>query len=77
MQIKSIISYNLYVSVLMYSITWLTPICNWSAIGGTHGLPSIRTTLLCEHKSKWPISGGRTLFKKSKSCSTAYLIIIK
>ena len=51
----------LYVSVRIYSITWLTPIISWSSIGGTHGLFSNFNILLELKKSNWPNCGGKTV----------------
>ena len=51
----------LYVSVRMYSITWLTPKINWSSIGGTQGLLSSLRIFLELRKSNWPSWGGNTV----------------
>lgn len=60
-------TYYLYVSVRMYSMTWDTPTCSWSAMGVTHGLFSILRTDLLLTKSRLPVKWNTTTCSKINS----------
>jgi hypothetical protein len=60
-------TYYLYVSVRMYSMTWDTPTCSWSAMGVTHGLFSILRTDLLLTKSRLPVKWNTTTHSKINS----------
>lgn len=60
-------TYYLYVSVRMYSMTWDTPTCSWSAMGVTHGLFSILRTDLLLTKSRLPVKWNTTKCSKINS----------